>query len=642
MRTMHALLLASVLLLTLVSTGCDEDEVAPSACFETSLLAGTPLTFRLDASCSSLDGESGSGLEYRWDLDGDGAYDHPSGGGYTSDPVAVWRLPDVRAYTPVLQVRNAAGKTGESKQMLDPADLRYVVPDAGTPGVLYTWAGNGNPGFDGDGNPLLESRFSQPADLTFTSTGTYILDWNNHCVRRVENGTLRSVIGEPTFPGDGPGVHYPGEDDRVEPIPASHSLQNHPTQLIELPNQHLVLSAWHNHKVREYDPATESVWVTCGDKPGFEGDGQPHSSGVRFKQVEQVRYHDGDLYVLDQVNLRVRRIKNYMTDPDGIIETVVGRGEPPGFEGDGGPPTEAALNYELSDNPPMNGAIAFDDQGRLYVSDTLNHRIRRVDFDANVITTFAGNGQAGYSGDGGPATEASLNWPLDLEVYEGKLYFCDEYNHAVRVIDLETEIITTVAGRGERLVSNYDVAPSWEIGDGRTATEAYLYHPRGIAFDEEGRLYIADSFHYRIRRMVLPSGDSVQPFYPSDYRESFVEVADCRSSIDGHNPHTVRVHITPSAAQTYLDGLTLPVGTVIVKTETGGLPAACETDPVVRITAMRKGPAGTAPDSGNWIWQEFNFSPGEYARQGQLAECIACHSSPECPWDFTCVERTPE
>ena len=121
-----------------------------------------------------------------------------------------------------------------------------------------------------------------------------------------------------------------------------------------------------------------------------------------------------------------------------------------GFAGDGGPPAAALLNFQMAnDNPEPGGGLAIDDQDRLYIVDTENHRIRRVDFAADIIETVAGNGTPGFSGDGGPATEASLAWPRDAAIGpDGRLYIADTDNHRVRVVDLATGIITTVAGNG--------------------------------------------------------------------------------------------------------------------------------------------------------------------------------------------------
>ena len=355
-------------------------------------------------------------------------------------------------------------------------------------GTICTWAGTGKQGWDGDGQPLLISRFYWPVDLTITPAGgIYILDWNNHRVRRAtEDGTLETVIGA-DFVGDGP---Y-DESDQIPPgAPGPTVLLNHPTHLQPLPDGILLLTAWHNHKLRIYDPATGLVQVMCGADAGFDGDGGPARSALLSQPSQTVLGPDAGLYILDQRNQRVRRI-----DPeDGTISTVVGTGEA-GFGGDGGPPLEAQIHMPAGSNPPPAGALFFGPQGRLYISDSLNNRIRRVDFAANFIETVAGNGLAGFAGDGGDALAASFHNPRDIQFGpDGRLYIADELNHRVRVLDLSKGIISTVAGNGE----------AGFAGDGGLAEQASLNRPAGIEFDAQGRLYIADTYNHRIRRVTLP------------------------------------------------------------------------------------------------------------------------------------------
>jgi sugar lactone lactonase YvrE len=166
-----------------------------------------------------------------------------------------------------------------------------------------------------------------------------------------------------------------------------------------------------------------------------------------------------------------------------------------GFAGDGSAPLSAVFHFPNGANPAPGGGIALDDRGRLYVSDSINHRIRRIDLEANLIETIAGDGNAGYDGDGDPATQASLNFPFDLDFGpDGRLYVADSHNHRIRAIDLDTGIITTVAGNGTKGFG----------GDGGPATEAALSLPSGVAFDAQGHLYIADTENSRIRRVMLP------------------------------------------------------------------------------------------------------------------------------------------
>ena len=175
--------------------------------------------------------------------------------------------------------------------------------------------------------------------------------------------------------------------------------------------------------------------------------------------------------------------------PDWTITTAVGTGEK-GFAGDGGPAARALLNGPFD--------LAFDRAGNLVFADTFNNRIRRVDAATGVITTVAGNGKEGYSGDGGPATRAGLNQPYGVVVDRaGNLYTADRLNRRVRRVDAATGVITTVAGTGEAAYS----------GDGGPAAKAGLAEPNGLAFDPgERHLYIADVADHRVRAVDMASG----------------------------------------------------------------------------------------------------------------------------------------
>ncbi|MBX3330179.1 MAG: SMP-30/gluconolactonase/LRE family protein [Nitrospira sp.] len=158
------------------------------------------------------------------------------------------------------------------------------------------------------------------------------------------------------------------------------------------------------------------------------------------------------------------------------------------YGGDGKAAVQAQLNFPT--------AIAVDREGNLYIADTMNHRVRMVDSETGVISTLAGTGHARFSGDGGPANKAALNEPAALAVDDaGRLYVADQSNHRVRVIDLKTGVIRTVAGTG---ISTYD-------GDGKAAVDTALAGPSGLAL-MDNRLYIADTFNNRVRCVELSSG----------------------------------------------------------------------------------------------------------------------------------------
>jgi sugar lactone lactonase YvrE len=204
----------------------------------------------------------------------------------------------------------------------------------------------------------------------------------------------------------------------------------------------------------------------------------------------------GNYFFIDQRNQRIRVIYRFAELRErAVIDTIVGTGQP-GFNGDrlG---AETQVNFPTGPNPEPSGGVTLDASGNLYFADTLNHRIRRVqfcssDFKCNIVTTIAGTGTPGYTGDGGPALRAQINYPQDLEFGpDGRLYFADTNNHVVRAIDLRTGTIVTVVGTGVRGFA----------GDGGPALQAQLNRPFGIAFDPNGDLYVSDTFNGRIRRV---------------------------------------------------------------------------------------------------------------------------------------------
>jgi RHS repeat-associated protein len=262
--------------------------------------------------------------------------------------------------------------------------------------------------------------------------------------------------------------------------PAAAARINGATDVHSAADQSLYIADWGNHRIRRVDPSGIITTVAGSGTAGFTGDGGP-ATLARLRNPHGVTVApDGSIYIADQANHAVRRVA-----PDGIITTVAGTGAA-GFSGDGGPATEARLNT------PRFVAVGAD--GSIHIVDLNNHRIRRVS-PSGVITTIAGTGVAGFTGDGGAAVQARLRSPDGIALApDGTIYITDQGNHRVRRID-PAGIITTVAGTGT----------AGFLGEGTPASEARLNRPEGIHLAPDGSLYIADTNNHRIR-VISPDG----------------------------------------------------------------------------------------------------------------------------------------
>ena len=214
---------------------------------------------------------------------------------------------------------------------------------------------------------------------------------------------------------------------------------------------------------------------------GFSGDGGPATQSRLYYPRGVAVDGDGNVYITDDYNHRIRKV-----DSTGTITTIAGTGrtgnDAGGFGGDGGAAVRARLNSP--------SGVAVDGDGNVYIADQYNSRIRKVD-STGVITTIAGTGERGFSGDGGPATQSRLYFPTGVAVDSvGNLYIVEGQNNRIRKVD-SSGVITTIAGTGERGSS----------GDGGPAVLARLWIPTGVALDGVGNLYIADRGNYRIRKV---------------------------------------------------------------------------------------------------------------------------------------------
>jgi sugar lactone lactonase YvrE len=323
--------------------------------------------------------------------------------------------------------------------------IRKVSPS----GVITTIAGTGSAGFSGDGGPATSAQLAGPRGVAVDSLGTiYIADTGNDRIRKVTPAgvitTLSSVFSPQAVATDGSDQVYAADSGRVLRIL----------------------------------PDGVQVTVAGSFNSGFSGDGGPATAATLSSPAGIAIDAAGNLYIADTNNHRIRRVNTA-----GIITTVAGTGVN-GFSGDGASATSAALAFPRS--------VAVTAAGTVFIGDTSNRRIRRV--SSGIITTIAGDGSEAYSGDGGLATDATLGFPVGVaRDAAGNVYIADQHNHRVRKVSISDFTITTVAGTG---------APGFS-GDGGPGTSAAVTSPSALEFDAAGNLYIAEPA--RVRRLA-PNG----------------------------------------------------------------------------------------------------------------------------------------
>lgn len=238
----------------------------------------------------------------------------------------------------------------------------------------------------------------------------------------------------------------------------------------------LYIADLNDNVIRRVDLAGIVTTVAGTGEQGFAGDGGAAASALLDSPAGVAVDASGNIYIADTHNQRIRKVSN------GTITTVAGTGVA-GFSGDGGPAGTAQLS-----NPT---ALAVDATGNLYIADTDNHRIRKI--SGTTITTVAGNGEQGFSGDGAAAIAAGIDSPNGVAVdTAGKIYIADTHNQRIRVVDLAGNI-STLAGNGSKSYG----------GDGGASTSALLARPRGLSVDAQGNIYVADSDNNRIRLIAV-------------------------------------------------------------------------------------------------------------------------------------------
>jgi sugar lactone lactonase YvrE len=354
-----------------------------------------------------------------------------------------------------------------------------ALPTIHAEGTITTVVGNGIPGFNEDWHSPNDLQLNKPSQVALDSQGNlYIADTFNHRVRGLIKNTynptyfeVRTIAGSNNAPG------YGGDGGA-----ANQARLNNPWGIAVDNKGNLYIADTDNHRVRKVvnpikaDATNGTIVAVAGNGTGGNtGDGGVatnaqlnHPTGVAVDSA-------GNLYIADSDNHVIRKV-----DITGMITRIAGTGVA-GFSGDGSRAIEAQLNYPKR--------VAVSRTGIIYIVDKGNDRIRRVDTNG-IITTVVGNGR-GYGGDNGPATAALLNSPSDISIdARGNLFIADTLNHRIRKVDAATHSITTIAGS----------LPGYG-GDNGPASSAQLNMPDGVTVSSSGSLYIADTDNHRIRRV---------------------------------------------------------------------------------------------------------------------------------------------
>ncbi len=353
-----------------------------------------------------------------------------------------------------------------------------VTPFAGgnTPAAytISTFAGSGIYGFSGDGGPAIEATLKQANGLRRDANGVMIVDSQSRVVRRVDaQGRISTVAGNGANGNSG------------DAGPANYATLSSPGGAVADAQGNIYVSDTNNHRVRRITPDGK-IYHFAGSttaQAGSQGDNGQATAAKLHRPTAVLVDAQGNVYIADSGNHRIRVVN----PGTGIITTVAGSGGA-GYSGDDVPATVTSLN-----NPT---GIVFDAAGNLFIADRSNHRIRKVDATTRVISTIAGDGNAGFAGDHGAAASAQLNNPSDVAVDgAGSVYIVDQYNHRIRRI--AGGVIATIAGDGT----------AGFTGDGGPAPQAQLNYPLSIEVDPDGSVYVGDNGNIRVRKLT-PSGPS--------------------------------------------------------------------------------------------------------------------------------------
>ncbi|MES2701670.1 MAG: T9SS type A sorting domain-containing protein [Bacteroidota bacterium] len=431
-----------------------------------------------------------------------------------------------------------------SLRLLCASVMMAMASNAGAQGVITTVAGTGTAGFSGDGGLASAARLSTPAGVATDADGNiYIADKSNHRVRMISAST--GMIS--TYAGTG-AYGYSGMGGA-----ATAAAIEYPNAIYCDNSGNVFVSDHFADVGYRIDGATHMIANICGNgTQGCSGDG----GGGCFARmcVPDGIYGDnsGNIYLLDVGNHRIRKVDA----GTGIVNTFAGT-----FAG----PYANGTHISVTSFGTMNG-ICSDIHGNLYIADGGNHCVRKVDALTGNVRTIAGTpGVAGNTGDGGSATVARLNMPKALFVNnDGYLFICDPNSNVVRVVNLNTGIINTLAGNGSMGFS----------GDGGSPLTAKLAMPTGVWEDAAGNIYIADAGNHRVRKITgsgykfaTASGtvSTEATIFPNPSNGSFTVVTPGNATLEVFNIAGVKVYADYLAASQTTVTLNQPSGVYTVK-----------------------------------------------------------------------------
>lgn len=339
--------------------------------------------------------------------------------------------------------------------------------------TISTIAGNGQPGFAGDGGPASAAQLNDPYGIIRGPDGAlWFCEHNGHRIRRIApDGTISTIAGT--------GKRGPAGDGG----PATAAELNLPHEIRFGPDGHLYVADTGNNAIRRIDLGTGVITTIAGGptRRGFTGDGGP-AAAATFKGPHSIQFDPaGNLYICDVGNHAIRRI-----DPiTGIITTVAGTGRP-GPTPDGAPLAGTPFNNPRS--------LDVDREGNLWLVTREGNQVFKLDLKAGIIRHVAGTGAPGFTGHGAPARAATLSGPKGIALDAGgNAWLADTESHSIRQINARTGALELVAGTGT-------------LGDGPdgAAIACALHRPHGVFADTDGSIYIGDSEAHKIRVLRRP------------------------------------------------------------------------------------------------------------------------------------------